>query len=129
MSSGRRWLAQLAVLAALLPLGCGAGDDILSSFIPDIENQWGVQGNLTHSFSFFDVVKRSERAASYSGNEFRPGTALPSPLTGTYDGANVQFTVERPNGRVTFSGRFRDENTMEVTGGGQTLVLLKGQAQ
>lgn len=122
-------LGWLLGAAMLLISGCGGGGSPTESgtFIPDIPNVvWVDSGNSSHHFSFFDVTAAGENA-SFSGNEFI-GTAV-SPLSGSYSGRAISFTVQRSAGNVAFQGRFTDSNTMvlsSATAGNLTLVRTTG---
>jgi hypothetical protein len=141
MSSKKRTTAGLGLslgwllgATMLLVLGCGGGGSSPTesdSFIPDIANgnvSWLDSGNPSHRFSFFDVTAPGENA-NFSGNEFTGNPGGPNPLTGSYSGRAISFTIQRPGGNVAFQGRFPDKDTMvlsSATAGNLTLVRTTG---
>jgi hypothetical protein len=127
-------LGWLLGAAMLLVSGCGGGGSSPTesdSFIPDIANgnvSWLDSGNPSHRFSFFDVTAPGPNA-SFSGNEFTGNPGGPSPLTGSYSGRSISFTIQRSGGNVSYSGRFPDKDTMvlsSATAGNLTLVRTIG---
>lgn len=113
------------VIAVALCSGCG--DELLESFLVDINNLWTVRGAADHTFSFNSTTSSQGQevsAASFNGEETLDGTI--SNLSGSYTGRQIQFTVSRSTGSVRFEGEFRDKNTIVVSGGGQTLTITRG---
>jgi hypothetical protein len=106
--------------------GLPACSDVVEDlFLADIGNQWTVEGDQDHVFSFIPEEPGRVESSDFTGNEAFPGEFAPI-VNGHFEGRAIQFISQRSTGNVSFAGTFRDENTMEIRGGGQTLVLRKG---
>ena len=119
------WTAAVLVVLVLMACGGSGGGSITGpSAGParDPNNNWNVQGDPTHSFTIeCDTCPAS--AADLTGDEGLGGVV--SPLTGSFSGDSIEFTVSRASGDVLFEGRFLDDDTIEVSSSTETLTLIR----
>jgi hypothetical protein len=99
-------------------------DMVEDLFLADIGNIWTVEGDPDHTFFFDPVASGRVESSDFTGNEEFPGES--ARIDGHFEGRAIQFTSARSTGTVSFAGTFRDENTMDIRGGGETLVVRKG---
>lgn len=118
-------MARMLVALGLLGGLAGCSDELVDLFLEDINNIWTVEGDPNHTFFFETENPGRVESANFTGREELPdGDA--GDIVGRFEGRNIQFTSARTSGTVAFAGTFRDENTMEIRGGGETLVVRKG---
>jgi hypothetical protein len=118
-------MGRMLVVIALLGGLTACSDMVEDLFLADIGNQWTVEGDPDHTFFFDPETSGRVESADFTGNEEFPGESAPI-VDGHFEGRAIRFNSQRSTGTVSFAGTFRDENTMDIRGGGQTLVVRKG---
>jgi hypothetical protein len=116
-------LMRFTVLVALLALAaCGGGTSIVGddgSYVPNFTFVWdevdgaGAFVSPTHRFALLvDQTGQKSGAFSSSSNEQLNGAF--NALTGTFMNRTVTISVDRGGTRVTMTGRFLDDNTIQL---------------
>ena len=125
-----RLLALAGAFAMVLLAGCGGaggGGPTGPSGLPftfDPSNIWFVENDPAHEFNLVPTSPPSDMAGTFDGDETLPSGEV-SNLTGSFTGSEIQFTVQRASGNVTFSGMIVNQNRLEVAGGGTSLVIVR----
>lgn len=123
----------VVVLTALVISGCGdkKGPDIISpseTYIPDFNRTWRNAADRGHTF-FFNPTATQVTTGPFDGNEFlAPGTDA-NPITGTFNGRNLTFTIARKGAgntitNVAVTGTFVSTEIIRLTFPGGTIVTL-----
>ena len=118
--------------AALAGGGCESSSDGGDIFVPDLSQNWKVQGevppNPYHTFLFIpgnDVAK--VRAAAFTGTETVPPDALP--FLGFFQDGSITFTYSDDAGAkagFTYEGTIAaDSMTITLMRAAEKLVLIK----
>jgi hypothetical protein len=82
-------------------------------FLVDISYLWNVVGEDGYSFQFVAQSEGRVEIASFTGTESRPGQK-PAPLSGDLSGGFLQFTSQRIDGELSFTGFLLDEQRMRL---------------
>ena len=118
--------ALLLVLTATLS-SCGA-EAVLGPLIV-LSNTWRDASNAEHTFSFIDDTNQvPSRSGTFTGNETTPGpNSVQYQFAGQWrENGDVEFTVQRPGGPVTYRGTLTSNlNRMDLTSSAGPLVLLR----
>ncbi len=117
--------AFLFVLTVTLS-SCGA-EAVLGPLIV-LSNTWRDSTNSDHTFSLIDDTDGTpSRSGSFTGNENVPGNPQQNTLTGLWrENGQVEFTVQRPTGAVTYSGQLTSNlNRMDLSSSAGHLTLLR----
>ncbi len=121
----RVFIVAVSAAGATLLSGCGdSTTPLVDDFIVDINNQWHVDTDTSHTFFFQPNTVGEVAAASFTGHEDFAGKE--NNLTGSFNHEQVSFTVTRTGGNVVFSGTFSDKNTMDLTSNGSSIRLKRG---
>lgn len=117
----------LVLAVAIWTSACGA-EAVLGPLIV-LSNTWRNSTNPDHTFSFIDDTGgHASRSGTFEGNEHTPQpNDLPNRFTGFWrEDGRIEFTVERPTGNVTYTGRLtNDLNRMDLTSSAGSLTLLR----
>ena len=111
----------------ILLLGCGGGGGggptAPAVFIPDIGRIWFEPSNTSHNFSFIPANSGVE-SSTFTGEESQANGNINN-LTGSYNGRQIQFTIQRPQSNVLFQGQFTDKDTMSLSSSTGNLTLVR----
>ncbi len=104
------------ILFASLIVACGTETILLSIFIPAFAANWPVVGDTQYFFDLRPDDEDNVESGTFTGREehgsgdFRDN----NPITGSFDGLMIEFTIARQNGDViTYTGEMEpisDEN-------------------
>lgn len=115
------------LVAIVAAAGCSSGGaDILGPLIT-LTNQWRDETNQNHTFQFNDNTGgTAQRSGTFTGNENTPA-GQQYPLTGSWSSnGNIQFTVVRPSGSVTYNGTLTSNlNRISFTSSAGNLVVVR----
>jgi hypothetical protein len=120
-------MSKRALLLALTMAVSGCGAEAIVGPLIVLTNTWRNEAVEDHRFSLSDNTNGTpRREGTFTGTEFTPNFEE-FDLTGSWtsDG-HVQFTVQRPGGAVTYSGRLTSNvNRMELSSATGHLVLVR----
>jgi hypothetical protein len=134
----RPWLAQLAVVFALVAMGaCGSttGPSVLpedDSYIPNFTFVWD---EIDAGGAFVSPAHRFVLLADQSGvrqgtlndqsNETLDGAR--NTLTGSWKGHAVTLLIQRAGGTVSVAGTFKTDDTISLVDGARTYTIKRNQ--
>jgi hypothetical protein len=109
----------LMLLGALLMLATPACDDaagVAVSFI-QITNTWEDVANTSHTFGFVaQNDSDGKTAGTFNGQEFvNANDFVGFPLTGSWAGGRITFTVQRTTGSVTYNATLPGDDASELS--------------
>lgn len=106
--------------------GCDSGATVGTIIL--ITNQWWEEGDPEHRFSLRSPDDNRTEGA-FTGEEQRPreGFTEFNDLVGFWSDGHIQFTVERPDGDVRYTGEFDEENAkrLEFRSSAGELVIVR----
>jgi len=121
----RRSLVSLVLALALGLSACDPGT--LDLPVLTISMTWNVDGDSAHTFSFMSD-NDGEISGTVEGTENRPGESEPAPLSGHWVEGQLTFTVQWPQGSVTYKADFDYDNptSLVIVSPQETLMITQG---
>lgn len=120
----RPTLRAIGVLVFAVVAGTTACDSTSpDDFLPVITNAWRNVTNAAHTFQL-NSTDDGQASGAFTGTEDHP-TLGESDISGTFTNSTCQFTIARPGGNVTYSGKFVHADTLRLTRSQETLVIAK----
>lgn len=124
----------LIVVCACIVVGCGAETLAAIIFIPAFAATWPVVGVEDYSIDLQpDSANKGVVSGVFEGREIDHPTddnRKDNKLSGSFNGLDIEFTIQRPNGNVKYKGKMTpisDEDhtitRIEVTSSEDKLVL------
>lgn len=97
----------MMILFACFTVACGA-EAIALIFIPAFAADWPVVGDEDYEIELRPVGENLNVASGvFPGEErhFSDPARNENPLSGSFNGLNIEFTIQRPSGHVQYTGR------------------------
>ena len=104
------YLLKKSTVASLIFLVIGCGPETLAIvFIPAFAATWNVENNLDYRIDLQpDEANKGVHAGVFEGQEEHDtnNDLNENPLSGSFDGLEIEFTIQRPNNvQVHYSGK------------------------
>lgn len=128
--AARTLVATISIIALLIVTpGCdsgGGGDEGGVGPIILITNQWREEGNPDHQFSL-NSLDDNRTEGAFTGTETRNNFTEFNDLAGFWSDGAIQFTIDRPNGPLRYTGTFEEANTKRLafTSSAGSLVIVR----
>ncbi|WP_282124454.1 hypothetical protein [Algibacter mikhailovii] len=98
-----------AVMLFSIIVACGAETVVALVFIPAFAAEWPVQGVEGYSIDLQpDDANKGVPSGVFEGRELNHPTdpnRQDNLLEGSFNGLNIEFTIDRPNGNIQYKGK------------------------
>ncbi|WP_229719264.1 hypothetical protein [Winogradskyella schleiferi] len=97
----------IAIAIIIISVGCGSDSSEDTVFIPAFNATWPVLGEDDYAIDLQpDNDNRGVESGVFEGAEFnRPNDPnTENFLSGSFNGLSIEFTIERQDGNITYSG-------------------------
>lgn len=97
----------IAIVFTGIIVACGAETLAAIVFIPAFAAEWPVVGDADHFIDLRPDDTKKVESDSFTGTEFHfsDNDRDNNPISGNFNGLNIEFTIERPTGNITYTGK------------------------